>query len=113
MRIDHWPRLPTQRMKRRAHLFHPGHDGPVTALSQQSQYDASTFLSCGQDGSICVWNAFSGDLFYRMDGFTRNVSSLACLGRDLLVTDGMDDLVCVHDFSVDEDEASNGYELDW
>ena len=70
-------------------------------------------LSCGIDGTVCIWNAVSGDLLYRMDGFTSTISSLACVGRDLLVTDGMDDLVCVHDFSVDEDTALDSYELDW
>ena len=111
-RMDYWPRLSTQRMKNRAHLFSPGHEGPVTAISQQSQ-NSSTFLSCGEDGSISVYDTSSGKLLYSMDGFTSTVSSLACLGRDLLVTDGMEDLVCVHDFSVEEDTASNGYELEW
>lgn len=113
IRMEHWPRLSSQRMKDRAHLFTPFHDGQVTAICQQSQYDSSTFLSCGKDGSVCVWDASTGELLYRMDGFTTKISSLACLGRDLLVTDGMEDLVCVHDFSVDEDIASNSYELDW
>ncbi len=112
-RMEHWPRIATQRMKNRAHVFSPGHTGPVTALSQQSQYDSSTFLSCGQDGSVSIWDAKSGKLLYSMDGFTSTISSLECLERDLLVTNGMDDLVCIHDFSVDEDEAENGYELDW
>ena len=100
-------------MNKKAHTFTPRHEGQVTALSQQSQYDSSTFLSCSRDGSICVWDVASGNLLYRMDGFSSTVSSLACLGRDLLVTDGMEGSVCVHDFSIDEDAAENGYELDW
>ena len=60
-----------------------------------------------------MWDAASAELLYRMDGFTSSVSSLARLGRDLLVTDGMDELVCVHDFSIAEDAASTGYELEW
>lgn len=47
-----------------------------------------------------------------MDGFC-NISSLACLGREVLVTDGMDGHVCLHDFGVEEDAASRGYELEW
>lgn len=113
IRMEHWPRLSTQRMKNRAHLFSAKHEGKVTAISQQSRYDSSTLLSCGQDGSVSIWDAESGKMLYSMDGFTSSISSLACLGRDLLVTDGMDELVCVHDFSVEEDAASNGYELDW
>lgn len=113
IRMQHWPRLSTQRMKTRAHIFSPNHEGKVTSLAQQSQYDSSTFLSCGEDGAVSVWDAESGKMLYSMDGFSSTISSLACLGRDLLVTDGMDELVCVHDFSVEEDAASNGYELDW
>ena len=112
LRMEHWPRLSSQRMKRRSHLF-PGHDGPVTSLTQQSMYDSSKFISCGQDGSVFVWNASEGKELFRMDGFSESISSLACLGRDLLVTDGMAEYVCVHDFGIEEDAASNGYDLEW
>ncbi len=110
--MEHWPRLPTQRMQRRCHLF-PGHDGPVTTLAQQSAYDSSKFLSCGRDGTIFVWSAASGDELFRMDGFSENLSSLACLGRDLLVTNGMGHFVCVHDFGIDEGASSEGYDIEW
>ncbi len=103
--------MPSQRMKRRAHVFTPSHDGPVICISQQSRQDTSKFLTSGRDGSVCVWNASTGKELFRMDGFN-TVSSLACLGRELLVTDGMDDLVCVHDFGIADDAASNGYELE-
>eukprot|EP00581_Thalassiosira_minuscula_P011553 CAMPEP_0183713902 /NCGR_PEP_ID=MMETSP0737-20130205/8634_1 /TAXON_ID=385413 /ORGANISM="Thalassiosira miniscula, Strain CCMP1093" /LENGTH=623 /DNA_ID=CAMNT_0025942775 /DNA_START=102 /DNA_END=1970 /DNA_ORIENTATION=+ len=113
IRMEHWPRLPTQRMKRRSHIFRPGHEGPVSSIAQQSKYDSSKFLTCGQDGSVCVWNASSGKELYRMEGFSNSISSLACLGRELLVTDGMDGYVCVHDFGIEEDAADNGYDLEW
>lgn len=105
--------MATQRMKRRAHIFTPGHDGPVSSIAQQSVYDSSKFISCGKDGSVSVWSASSGEELTRMDGFTSSVSSLACLGRDLLVTDGMEEYVCVNDFAIDEDAADDGYDLDW
>jgi WD40 repeat protein len=110
--MEHWPRLSSQRMKRRAHTFFPSHDGPVTCIAQQSRHDASKFITSGQDGSVCVWNASSGKELFRMEGFS-SVSSLACLGRELLVTNGMNEYVCVHDFGIAEDAASNGYELEW
>eukprot|EP00571_Detonula_confervacea_P002966 CAMPEP_0172314068 /NCGR_PEP_ID=MMETSP1058-20130122/21578_1 /TAXON_ID=83371 /ORGANISM="Detonula confervacea, Strain CCMP 353" /LENGTH=629 /DNA_ID=CAMNT_0013027827 /DNA_START=40 /DNA_END=1926 /DNA_ORIENTATION=+ len=112
IRMEHWPRLSTQRMKRRSHIFSPSHDGPVTCISQQSGLDSSKFLTSGQDGSVCVWSASSGKELFRMDGFS-GISSLACLGRELLVTDGMKEHVCVHDFGIEEDAASNGYDLEW
>ena len=99
-------------MKRRSHLFSPGHDGAVSSISQQGA-DSSKFLTCGQDGSVCVWSAASGKELFRMDGFSSSISSLACLGRELLVTDGMEEYVCVHDFGIEEDAASKGYDLEW
>ncbi|KAL9181168.1 hypothetical protein ACHAXT_009973 [Thalassiosira profunda] len=111
IRMEQWPRMSTQRMKRRAHLF-SGHDGPVTSIAQQG-HDGSKFLTCGRDGSVSVWSASSGEELYRMDGFSEGLSSLACLGRELLVTDGMEQFVCVHDFGIPEDAASEGYDLEW
>mmetsp|Transcript_9321 Transcript_9321/g.15857 ORF Transcript_9321/g.15857 Transcript_9321/m.15857 type:complete len:588 (-) Transcript_9321:2986-4749(-) len=111
VRLEHWPRMSSQRMKRRHHLF-KGHHGAVTSISQQSKYDSSKFLTSGNDGSIRVWSATNGEELFTMDGFTSFVSSLACLGRDLLVTDGSGQYVCVHDFSIDDDLEA-GYDLDW
>ena len=99
-------------MKRRAHLFTPPHDGPVTCISQQGKHDTSKFLTSSEDGSVCVWSASSGKELYRMDGFN-DISSLAFIGRELLVTDGMEQYVCVHDFGIEEDAASDGYDLEW
>lgn len=100
-------------MKRRAHVFTPSHDGPVACIAQQSMYDTSTFLTSGHDdGSVCVWSASSGKELYRMEGFS-TVSSLAFLGRELLVTDGMEGNVCIHDFGIAEDAADQGYDLEW
>ena len=111
IRLEHWPRMSSQRMKRRHHLF-KGHYGQVTSISQQSMYDSSKFLTSGADGSIRVWSATDGNELFSMDGFTSFVSSLACLGRDLLVTDGSGQYVCVHDFSID-DNLEDGYDLEW
>jgi hypothetical protein len=46
-----------------------------------------------------------------MDGFTESLSSL-CLVEDLLITDGMEKFVCVHDFDVDNSDFNDSYELD-
>lgn len=89
-----------------------GHSGKVASISQQSFFDQSKFISAGEDGTVFVWNAAKGDELFRMDGFC-NISSLACLGREMLVTDGMEGHVCLHDFGVEEDAASRGYELEW
>jgi hypothetical protein len=47
-----------------------------------------------------------------MDGFTEALTSL-CLQEGLLVTDGMKQFVCVHDFDVDAfDGDDDWFELD-
>uniref|UniRef100_A0A7S1D8D6 Anaphase-promoting complex subunit 4 WD40 domain-containing protein n=1 Tax=Cyclophora tenuis TaxID=216820 RepID=A0A7S1D8D6_CYCTE len=108
-RVEHWPRLSTQKMKRRAHMFRGHMEGPITALAS---VDESKFLSAGADGSVRAWSPSKGTELFRMDGFTANLTSL-CLDSKTLITDGMDHYVCVHDFDVDSDEAANGYELDF
>ena len=107
--LEHWPRLPTQRMKRRAHLFQ-SHSGK--AVNVLAQIDPSKFLSASADGTIRIWSPSEGKELYRLDGFTGSISSLV-LAKDTLITDGMENMVCLHDFSVDIDEAESGYELEW
>ena len=47
-----------------------------------------------------------------MDGFTNDISSLY-LDMGILVTDGMEEYICVHDFDVDdigeEERSGNSY----
>eukprot|EP00551_Chaetoceros_affinis_P004717 CAMPEP_0203684290 /NCGR_PEP_ID=MMETSP0090-20130426/47962_1 /ASSEMBLY_ACC=CAM_ASM_001088 /TAXON_ID=426623 /ORGANISM="Chaetoceros affinis, Strain CCMP159" /LENGTH=778 /DNA_ID=CAMNT_0050553461 /DNA_START=200 /DNA_END=2536 /DNA_ORIENTATION=+ len=107
-KLEHWPRLSTQRMKRHAHIF-DGHRGSVTALASQS---GSQILSASDDGTVRVWDQSRGIELYRMDGFEESVSSL-CLDREILITDGMGNFVCVHDFDITNDEYKNQFELDW
>jgi WD40 repeat protein len=105
-RLEQWPKLPTQRLPKKAHLFR-GHDMDVTALLP---VDATKFLSASKDGTVRAWNPATGKELFRMDGFTEALRSL-CLQEELLVTDGMKQFVCVHDFDVDAFEG--GYELDY
>lgn len=108
-KLEHWPRLTTQRMKGRAHVFQ-GHDGPITTIKCDKEDNTSKILSAGSDGSIRVWNPKSGNEMYRMDGFD-DVTSI-CLDKEILVTNGMNEYVCIHDFDVD-DELGSSYDLEW
>jgi hypothetical protein len=47
-----------------------------------------------------------------MDGFTEALTSL-CLQEGLLVTDGMKQFVCVHDFDFDVDADAFDGDDDW
>lgn len=96
--MEHWPRLSTQKLLGRAHLF-SGHEfGPITSLV----YHRDNILSAGADGTIRIWNAAKGKELFRMDGFTPDISSLI-MDREILITDGMEDHVCIHDFNIDDE----------
>lgn len=107
-KLQHWPRLSSQRMKRRAHLFEGHAPGEITSLAC---VDPSKILSAGADGTVRAWSPSKGTELFRMDGFTESLSSL-CLVEDLLITDGMEKFVCVHDFDVDNSDFNDSYELD-
>uniref|UniRef100_A0A7S4W063 Anaphase-promoting complex subunit 4 WD40 domain-containing protein n=3 Tax=Ditylum brightwellii TaxID=49249 RepID=A0A7S4W063_9STRA len=110
IKLEHWPRLSTQRMKQCAHLFE-GHCGSITSLAC---VDRTKVLSAGADGTVRIWDRSEGKELYRMDGFTSKISSL-CLEENRLITDGMEEYVCLHDFEVDEIEEGKDYNLedDW
>jgi hypothetical protein len=66
--------------------------------------------------TVRAWNAASGKSFFLMDGFDKSISSLCLLDatysatNTMLITDGMKQFVCVHDFSID-DEADYDLEM--
>lgn len=102
-KMENWPKIPTQRLPKRAHLFE-GHEGPVLVLEAMCGRRPQ-FLSAAADGTIRAWDIAKGKEEYRMDGFTKDLSSLCVQGGsdtddDLLITNGMNQYVCVHDFSM-------------
>jgi WD40 repeat protein len=101
-KMENWPKLPTQRLPKKAHLFE-GHDAAVTALEAMGGRRPQ-FLSASEDGTIRAWDAAKGKEAYRMDGFSADLTSLCLQGGsdtddDLLITDGMKQYVCIHDFA--------------
>lgn len=106
--LEQWPKLASQRLPKKAHMFE-GHELEVTGLKP---LDSTKFLSASKDGTVIAWNAATGKKFFRMDGFTESISSL-CMQDGLLITDGMDQYVCVHDFDVDPNEEDFKLDLDW
>lgn len=105
-KLEQWPKLSTQRLPKKAHVF-PGHEGRITAIRA---IDDTKFLSASTDGTIIAWNPTSGKKMFQMDGFTEELHSL-CLQDHTLITDGMNEFVCVHDFDIPE--AEEDYDLDF
>ena len=93
-------------------------DGLITAIicgdssvGGAGSSSSSKILSAGRDGSIRVWNPSDGDKeLYCIDGFTDKLSSM-CLDGDIMVTDGMDSMVCIHDFDVSDEDMDDMYEF--
>ena len=108
--LMHWPRMSSQRMRDRAHVLKGHYEGPITALEYEKG-DAARILSAGADGTLRIWDPKAEEELYRMDGFEGDISSI-CLDGEVLITNGMSDFVCVHDFDT-EDQVDNSYELDW
>jgi WD40 repeat protein len=94
-RLEQWPKMATQRLPKKAHVFN-GHYDEVTAIIP---IDSTKFVSASKDGTVRAWNPVNGKELFRMDGFSETLSSL-CLLDQMLVTDGMEQFVCVHDFDI-------------
>jgi hypothetical protein len=167
-KLDVWPKLATQRLRKTAHVFRNGGGSGGGASSRQSSVLANTaaitciqvhgnndlssattttandssstaplILSACADGTVQCWNAMTGRRVFLMDGFTSPLHSLCLYQRpnvvdddddddsapvvvaadndNLLITDGMQHLVCVHDFgqSIAQQQQANDEDDDF
>mmetsp|Transcript_351 Transcript_351/g.918 ORF Transcript_351/g.918 Transcript_351/m.918 type:complete len:435 (+) Transcript_351:115-1419(+) len=90
------PRTKVERRRRDrvgAHAL-KGHAGAVVAV----QADGTKLVSAATDGSLRVWCLRDGRQLYAITGLSRRISSLH-FDRHLLVCDGTDESIVVHDFS--------------
>lgn len=71
-----------------------GHSGAVVAV----QADDTKLVSAANDGSVRVWCLRSGRQLYAIQGLSRKISSVH-FDKHLLVCDGTDESIVVHDFS--------------
>ena len=81
--------------------------------SSNASSDKLIIMSSGMDGTIRVWDSIFGNEEYRLDGFEEDTVIHLCLrsceqaagggeeelDETLLVTDGMKQNVCIHDFN--------------
>mmetsp|Transcript_24932 Transcript_24932/g.74826 ORF Transcript_24932/g.74826 Transcript_24932/m.74826 type:complete len:525 (+) Transcript_24932:313-1887(+) len=76
-----------------------GHAGAVVAV----QADDTKLVSASIDGSVRCWDLRTGETLFALEGHSRTINSLHFEGP-LLVSDGTDGAVIVHDFSGQEYE---------
>jgi len=93
LKLEQWPRIATQQMQCRVHLFKGHRNKHITALTS---VNSSNFLSSCDDSTVRAWSPSTGKELFRMDGF-----------------ECMWEFVCVHDFDVKALEVQDGYKLEW
>ncbi|KAJ8600712.1 hypothetical protein CTAYLR_003922 [Chrysophaeum taylorii] len=71
-----------------------GHSGAVVAV----QADETKLVSAATDGSVRVWCLRTGHQLYAIQGLSRKISSVH-FDKHLLVCDGTEESIVVHDFS--------------
>mmetsp|Transcript_553 Transcript_553/g.1303 ORF Transcript_553/g.1303 Transcript_553/m.1303 type:complete len:584 (+) Transcript_553:111-1862(+) len=118
--VRHWPLIPSQRTRRRAHLMHrpPGRLArPVSRLFGDASRVVSTYPSGrssgtgpdDDDGYVCFHDPVSGEETFTMEGLSGGAASLHVDGN-LMMCDGAGrDAAFVHDFESVE-EAIEGYD---
>jgi hypothetical protein len=112
--MEHWPRMANQKLKDKAHVLPNRGQSPIVALLVVSYLeDQNKICAATQDGQLLVWNGV-GEVLFEMDGFDfTSVPASLCITSQLLISNGMEQYVCVNDFDVSENEAKEGYELEW
>eukprot|EP00586_Coscinodiscus_wailesii_P021649 CAMPEP_0172519312 /NCGR_PEP_ID=MMETSP1066-20121228/291345_1 /TAXON_ID=671091 /ORGANISM="Coscinodiscus wailesii, Strain CCMP2513" /LENGTH=566 /DNA_ID=CAMNT_0013301879 /DNA_START=223 /DNA_END=1923 /DNA_ORIENTATION=+ len=113
LKLEHWPRLKTQRLQsNRAHTFNTNHNGAITAITTNGGSHDIVMTCSAEDGGILLHSPLEGGKeLYRMEGFD-DISSLVCVERSVLVTDGMGAVVCLHDFDVSMEELKGLVDFD-
>lgn len=98
--LEYWPKLDTQRIPGKSHIFNVNCEGPILAIKILPQ----VILAASSD-ELTLWNPASGKPLFGMQGldFTNTKPSLLVQdSNSLLITNGMDQYVCLHDFSAEE-----------
>jgi WD40 repeat protein len=125
--LEYWPKLVSQTMPGKAHLLGRGGDDGEPILDLKVIDDV--VLSVAPSRST-IWNTATGKSYFDMEGLEFEATRPSCivLSSHLLVTNGMEQYVCVHDFSVaeleniedmierdndDDDYGDNNTDDDW
>jgi len=101
--VEYWPKMPSQKMPGKAHLLKDvrAQEAPVVALRAVQE---GVVLSATPN-QLATWDGTSGEILCTMEGmeFLNNQASCLVLSEHLLVTNGMKQYICIHDYSIDPD----------
>jgi hypothetical protein len=122
--LEYWPKLASQTMPGKAHVFKSRGDEAEEILSIWA-IQKDVLLSATRQG-LTIWDPATGKVSFDMQGLEfgdtttttpnpTNSCSVVVVSDSLLVTNGMAQYVCVHDFSIapfDEEEVENMIDRD-
>jgi len=109
--VEHWPKMASQTMPGKAHVFASSSSDAVAGEDVEPVLELKIIqkdliLSATQS-RLTLWDTTTGKARFDMQGLEfepSGVISPSCvvLSSHLLVTNGMEQYVCVHDFSIEE-----------
>jgi hypothetical protein len=115
--LEYWPRMASQKLPGKAHVFDtnsymgniPG-DLQSSAIRQVLVIQHVILVSTNHD--LRFWDPFTGKSLYDMQGLNfPAVPSLVVAKDSVLVTNGMDQYVCVHDFAMERVISENAQDM--
>jgi hypothetical protein len=119
--LEYWPRMPSQRLPGKVHVFDttgvplPDDDAPSPAI--QKLLVIQHVILAATDHDLKVWDPITGKSLYDMQGLDFSTGHLIprpCLVSvqdSVLVTNGMDQYICVHDFAMERVTSENAQDM--
>jgi len=99
--LEYWPRLESQTMPGKAHILtNNENDEAILALKVLPDV-----ILAASSNHLTMWNPASGEAMFGMQGLDFSLMKPSLIVQDsnsLLITNGMEELVCLHDFSAEE-----------
>jgi len=117
-RLEYWPRLATQKLpggkphvyQTRNYSFENFGEGFSPAIREL--LCIQQVLLAATDHDLTVWDSSTGEVLYDMQGLDFALDlyqrpSLIAANGSILITNGMENFVCVHDFTMDRITSEN------
>jgi hypothetical protein len=126
IKYQHWPRMTSQRLPNKAHVFQTSTSGDASAVPVRSilylKQQQVVLTTTNED--LTVWDPVTGKILYQMNGlefgsgFTIGTGTVTSTTVDIepslivgtssmLITNGMDQYVCIHDFAMERIDEDN------
>jgi len=134
-RLEYWPRMASQKLPGgKPHVYETrDYSGEDSEVGPNSLFPAIRKLLCIQqvllavtDYDLTVWDSSTGKILYDMQGLdftlatvgggsngdgSHHLPSLIAANDSVLITNGMENFVCVHDFAMDRITSKNAQDF--